>query len=158
MVKSKIYAVFIELRKAFDLVCRQALMFKLACYGVNGGYYDIIKDMYMYSKSEGLIKMNGKISEAFKILKGTEQGHPLSPEFFKVYFKKLSDLLKEATVNCTTLAGLSVTHLAWADKLVILVLDPESLQKLLTIIGDFCNEWGLEINIFKTKFMVFNGN
>ena len=154
-VKSKIYAVFIDLRKAFDLVCRQALMFKLACYGVNGGYYDIIKDMY--SKSEGHIKMNGKISEAFKILKGTEQGHPLSPEFFKVYFKKLSDLLNEATANCPTLAGLSVTHLAWADDLVILALDPESLQKLLTIIGDYCNEWGLEINISKTKFMVFNG-
>jgi len=154
-VKCKIYAVFIDLRKAFDLVCRQALMFKLACYGVNGGFYDIIKDMY--SKSEGHIKMNGKISEAFKILKGTEQGHPLSPEFFKVYFKKLSDLLNEAVANCPTLAGISVSHLAWADDLVILALDPDSLQKLLSIIGDYCNEWGLEINISKTKFMVFNG-
>ena len=48
-----------------------------------------------------------------------------------------------------------MTHLAWADDLVILALDPESLQKLLTI-GDYCNEWGLEINISKTKFMVFN--
>ena len=42
-------------------------MFKLACYGVNGG---IIKDMY--GKSEGDIKMNGKISEEFKIFKGIE--------------------------------------------------------------------------------------
>ena len=86
--------------------------------------------------------MKGKISEAFNILKGTEQGHPLSPEFFKAYFKKLSDLLNEATANCPTLAGLSVTHLAWADDMVILALDPESLQKLLTFIGDYCNEWG----------------
>jgi hypothetical protein len=39
--KGKVYAVLIDLRKAFDLVCRQAL-FKLACYGVNGGYYNII--------------------------------------------------------------------------------------------------------------------
>ena len=155
MVKRKIYAVFIDLRKAFDLVCRQALLFKLACYGVNGGFYEIIKDMY--SKSEGHIKIDGKISEAFKILKRTEQGHPLSPELFKVYFKKLSDLLNEALADCPTLSGLSVTHLAWADDLVILALDQESLQKLLDIIATYCDDWGLEINISKTKFMVFNG-
>ena len=73
-------------------------MFKLACYGINGGYYDIIKDMY--SKSEGHIKMNGKISEAFKILKGTEQGHPLSPNFSKFTLKSfltsLTKLLRTA--------------------------------------------------------------
>ena len=123
-VKQKIFAVFIDLRKAFDLVCRQALLFKLSCYGVNGVFYNIIKDTY--SKSEGHIKINGKISEAFKILKGTKQGHPLSPELFKVYFKELSDLLNESLANCPTLAGLSVTHLAWADDLVILALDQES--------------------------------
>ena len=154
-VKQKILAVFIDLRKAFDLVCRQALLFKLSCYGVNGGFYKIIKDMY--SNSEGHIKIDGKISEAFKILKGTEQGHPLSPELFKAYFKELSDLLNEAIASCPTLAGLAVTHLAWADDLVILALDQESLQKLLTIITTYCDNWGLEINISKTKFMVFNG-
>ena len=75
-VKGKIYATFIDLRKAFDLVCRQALLFKLACYGVDGGFYRILKDMY--SDSQGHIKINGKLSEAFRLLKGTEQGHPLS--------------------------------------------------------------------------------
>ena len=153
--KGKVYAVFIDLRKAFDLVCRQALLFKLACYGVNGGYYNIIKSMY--SSSQGFIKLEGKISEVFRILKGTEQGHPLSPELFKVYFKDLSDLLNAAIANCPTLSGIPITHLAWADDLVILALDPESLQQLLQIIHDYCNKWGLEINISKTKFMVMNG-
>ena len=48
-------------------------------------YAIFIQDMY--SKSEGHIKMNDKISEVFKILKGTEQGHLLSSKFFKAYFK-----------------------------------------------------------------------
>ena len=154
-IKSKVYAVFIDLRKAFDLVCRQALLFKLACYGVNGGFFNIIKSMY--SSSQGFIKLDGKLSQAFRILKGTEQGHPLSPELFKVYFKELSDLLNAASVNCPSLAGTLVTHLAWADDLVVLTLDTESLQKQLIIIENYCNEWGLEINISKTKFMVMNG-
>ena len=155
--KGKIYAVFVDLKKAFDLVCRQALLFKLACYGVNGGFYNLIKNMYQ--KSSGQIKLNGKLSKIFRILKGTEQGHPLSPELFKVYFKELSDLLNEAsvTLNCPSLSGLTISHLAWADDLVILALDPNSLQKLLDILADYCRKWGLEVNISKTKFMVING-
>ena len=154
-VKGKVYAVFIDLRKAFDLVCRQALLFKLACYGVNGGLFHIIKNMY--GSSTGHIKINGKISEAFRILKGTEQGHPLSPELFKVYFQELSELLNEALTNCPTLSGQNITHLAWADDLVVLSLDQESLQKQVDIIERYCNDWGLEVNISKTKFLVFNG-
>ena len=155
-VKTKVYTAFIDLRKAFDLVCRQALLFKLACYGVNGGFYNILKAMY--SNSTGHIKLNGKISKVFDIMKGTEQGHPLSPELFKVYFKDLSDQLNQAIANCPTLAGVKVTHLAWADDLVIFALDFNSLQTLLDIIVSYCNEWGLEININKTKYMVFNSN
>ena len=51
-------------------------------------------------------------------------------KFFKVNSITLSDLLNEATPNYSTLAGLSVTHLAWADDIVILALDTESIQKV----------------------------
>ena len=153
-VKSKVYAVFIDLRKAFDLVCRQALLYKLACYGVDGGFFNILKSMY--SNSTGYIKLDGKISAAFDILKGTEQGHPLSPELFKVYFKELSDLLNTAISNNPNLNGLSISHLAWADDLVILSLDIKSVQTQLDIVEEYCSKWGLEINMTKTKFMIFN--
>ncbi len=74
-----------------------------------------------------------------------------------MYFMKLSELLNEASTSCPSLSGLTISHLAWADDLVILALDPESLQKQLTIIENYCRDWGLEINISKTKFMVMNG-
>lgn len=152
--KRRVHAVFIDLRKAFDLVCRQALLFKLACYGVDGGFFRIIKTMY--SDSTGCIKINGKIGKSFKLLKGTEQGHPLSPELFKVYFRGLSDLLNKAITDCPTLSGINISHLAWADDLVILALNPKSLQSQLKIIEDYCSKWGLEINISKTKYLVMN--
>ena len=153
-IKKKVYTAFIDLRKAFDLVCRQALLYKLACYGVNGGFFNLLRNMY--SDSSGHIKINGKISESFNIMKGTEQGHPLSPELFKVYFKDLSDKLNSAITNCPTLSGLTINHLAWADDLVILALDLDSLQKLLDIISSYCDQWGLEVNVGKTKYMVLN--
>ena len=153
--KKRIYAVFIDLRKAFDLVCRQALLYKLASYGVNGGFFNLIRDMY--SCSTGHIKLNGKISRSFDIKKGTEQGHPLSPELFKVYFKELSDLLNIADTNNPLLCDIRITHLAWADDVVILALDRASLDKQLQIIEEYCHKWGLKVNADKTKFLIFNG-
>ena len=38
----------------------------------------------------------------------------------------------------------------------IIYLDHNSLQKQLDIIENYCNHWGLEINVDKTKFMVLN--
>ena len=154
-LKKKVYVVFVDLCKAFDMVCRQALLFKLACYGVNGGFFHLLRDMY--NNSKGYIKLNGKVSPMFKIMKGTEQGHPLSPELFKVYFKGLSDLLNSITTNNPALANKSISHLAWADDLVLLALDRISLEKQISILEDYCNDWGLEINDSKTKYMIFNG-
>ena len=153
--KKKVYAVFIDLRKAFDLVCRQALLYKLASYQVDGGYFKLIQDMY--STSSGHIKLNGRICDPFDIRKGTEQGHPLSPELFKAYFKELSDLLNSSDTNNPLLSNVRITHLAWADDVVILALDRASLDKQLQIIEDYCRKWGLEINVAKTKFMIING-
>ena len=47
--------------------------------------------------------------------------------------------------------------LAWADDLVVLSLDPKSLQKQINIVERYCTEWGLEVNISKIKFMEMNG-
>ena len=63
-------------------------------------YAIFIQDMY--SKSEGHIKMNNKISEVFKILKGTEQGHLLVAPSFSKLTLKIFDLLNEATAHCPT--------------------------------------------------------
>ena len=153
-LKKKVYAVFIDLRKAFDLVCRQALLLKLAKSGITGNFYNVLKSMY--TSSTGHIKLSGKISDKFNIGKGTEQGHPLSPELFKVYFKDLSDLLNKLSKNSPELHGHPISHLAWADDVVIMSLDANSLQQQLCLIEEFCNTWGLEINTSKTKFMTFN--
>ena len=47
--KRPIYSVFIDFRKAFDSICRQALFYKLATSGVVGKFYDSLR--YMYSNS-----------------------------------------------------------------------------------------------------------
>ena len=81
-LKQPVYAVFVDFRKAFDSVCREALFFKLANQGISGKIFNILK--HMYANSSGQIKLAGHLSKKFGIQKGTEQGHPLSPDFFKL--------------------------------------------------------------------------
>ena len=91
--KRRVFACFVDYRKAFDSVCRDALLFKLANMGLAGGFFKCIK--YMYSSSSTRIKLIQKLSSAIDVTIGTEQGHPMSPELFKLYIHKLLIRLNE---------------------------------------------------------------
>ena len=52
--------------------------------------------------------------------------------------------------------GYKVSHLLWADDVVLLALDAKSLQKLLDCLNDYAEKWELSVNISKTNVMVFN--
>ena len=107
-----------------------------------------------YDNSLAKIKLEKFLSPAFKIEKGTEQGHPMSPELFKIYILDLSTRLSiEGDFPC--LMDSIVNHLLWADDLILLALNEQSLQNILNILNDFCKDWDLEINLKKTKILAF---
>ena len=146
------YSCFVDFKKAFDTVCRSALLYKLVQLKIRGPFFEVIENMY--NNSHAKMKINGKLSEAFDILSGTEQGHPMSPELFKIFLLDLSDKLDEFE-NCPQLYDMIITHLLWADDLVLLSLDKFTLQKLMDVMYQYCNEWGLSINHSKTKIVIF---
>ena len=110
----------------------------------------------MYSYSRACIKLSDHLSNEFDINKGTEQGHPLSPDLFKLFLRDLSPLLEFKC--CPYLTGNLISHLLWADDLITFALDKITLQKQLDNLSKYCNEWGVEINIDKTKIMVFSNS
>ena len=111
----------------------------------------------MYSNSTTRIKLIRKLSEAIDVEVGTEQGHPMSPELFKIFILHLSEQLdSDPNLQLPELDDFKVSHLLWADDLVLLALDPVSLQNLINILGDYCDNWELEANMEKTNIMVFN--
>ena len=129
-----------------------ALLFKIAKLGITENIFSVVEDMY--SSSTIQLKLNNKLTRSIKVLKGTEQGHTLSPELFKCYMQDLSDLLNFD--NIPELQDVLISHLLWAEDLVLMALDLETAQKQLDTLHSYCSSWGLEINIAKTKLLIFN--
>ena len=109
----------------------------------------------MYNNSVACIKISGLLTPNISIGRGTEQGHPLSPDLFKIFIQNLSSLLK-STGDYPELADLIISHLLWADDLVLLALSPAALQENINILLQFCQLMGLDININKTKVVTFH--
>ena len=108
----------------------------------------------MYNNSTAKIKISNILSPTIQIERGTEQGHPLSPDLFKIFIQELSSLLQSKGAY-PHLNGITVSHLLWADDLILLALDPDSLQKNLNVLSDFCKRMGLQVNIKKNKVITF---
>ncbi len=108
----------------------------------------------MYKKSTAQIKIGKLVTKAIKICKGTEQGHPMSPDLFKLFILDLSEKFSRHG-HYPELTNQIVNHLLWADDLVLFGLDKHSLQINLDILQKFCETWCLEVNMKKTKVICF---
>ena len=81
----------------------------------------------------------------------------MSPELFKCYINDLSEQLNNMDdVDVPVLNNVRISHLLWADDLVLLGLNAKSPQKMLDQLFAFGLEWGLSVNIKKTAVLVFN--
>ena len=110
--KVRLYACFVDLRKAFDTVCRDLLLHKISCLGITGNFFNCLSDMYKNSIAR--IKISKLLSPNINIDRGTEQGHPLSPDLFKLYIQDLSSLL-QSTDDFPMLADVVISHLLYGQ-------------------------------------------
>ena len=81
--KPPLYVIFMDLRKAFDTVCRYLMLRKLYSLGVTGKMFRVIKDLYSDNIANVLIQNN--LSRAFKIKSGVMQGSKLGPILFNIF-------------------------------------------------------------------------
>ena len=149
------FTCFVDFKKAYDNVWREGLLYKLKGFGITGKVFKVIESMY--NNSEASIFMNGKVSESFKTSVGVKQGDILRTLLFNIFINDLPKEIEKTTNSAElTLFHTTTNSLFFADDLAILALSKEDLQSKLENLNNYCKKWGLQVNLNKTKVMVFN--
>ena len=95
---SKVFSCFPDVRKAFDTVWIEGLLFELLFeLGINGRMWLVIKDFNTNVKAKVLYA--GTLSREIDILQGTGQGRILAPFMYKVYLNSLLKVLTARTCS-----------------------------------------------------------
>ena len=80
---SKVFSCFLDVRKAFDTVWIESLLYKLFSeFGIGGRIWLVIKDLYTGVRA--CVLYSGSLSREFDVLQGIGQGKILAPFMYKV--------------------------------------------------------------------------
>jgi Reverse transcriptase (RNA-dependent DNA polymerase) len=147
--KLPLYLGFIDYEKAFDSIKKFSIIDALSNQGISRRYINILNSIY--SDATACVKLH-KRSCKFPINKGVRQGDTISPKLFTAtledLFRKLDWEEKGVPIN-----GEHLSHLRFADDIVILSQDPKDLQSRMQELADVSQTVGLKINVSKTKVM-----
>jgi hypothetical protein len=146
------FVMFIDFRKAFDLVNRDLMLHKMTQIGIDGHFYFALKALYR--KTWAQVRLNDELTEPFITPTGVRQGDSLSPTIFISYLNDLSMKLKDSR-QYLEIGDRKLNHLLYADDLALIADSPASLQKLADITSEWCSEWQLSVNTTKTQVMHF---
>jgi hypothetical protein len=151
--KGRVYVAFVDFRKAFDSVNHQFLISKLRDAGITGNILDVLQSMYLQLNAH--VKTPVGVTKSFPCASGVQQGSLLSPFLFNLFLNNLSHKLNSVNIQEIKIGECYISHLLYADDLALISDTVFGLQRQLNILADYCSDWGLSVNIDKTKIMVF---
>jgi Reverse transcriptase (RNA-dependent DNA polymerase)/Endonuclease/Exonuclease/phosphatase family len=157
--KTPLYVCFVDFKKAYDSVPRDKLWKRLYDKGVTGRMLSTLQALY--ANVSFSIKFPEGISDEFSCNMGVRQGCPLSPFLFGVYIEMLDEQLRDQLPMAGPILGGSTAHalrvplLLYADDLCLIGCSHAELQLLLDQLSLFSESSGMQVNMSKTKIVVF---
>ena len=127
--RKKLLCLIIDYQKAFDIIWRDGLWYKMVKANIGGKVFTVIKNIYMNIKS--CVKLKQKTSDTFICTKGVRQGENLFPLLFALYVNDFQDSLIENSCNYLLFdydfldLHLNLLVMMCADDTVILVSNEE---------------------------------
>jgi hypothetical protein len=148
-----LYALFIDLSKAFDSFNYQMLWGRLESIGLSTKFINVIK--CMYANARGVVRTSKGYSGSFAFEKGVLQGETLSPRLFTIVMDQLVDILHSSNIPALKIASKDIHILLYADDIVVLATNVFDLQDKIELIRSFFTRNRLEVNLGKTKLVIF---
>ena len=109
----------------------------------------------MYLGNKLRIRIGNSLTEEFESELGVRQGDTLSPNLFKIFINDLPSIFDE-DCDAVSLGDCNLNCLMYADDVILLSKSEIGLQNCLEKLEAYCKRWCLDININKTKTIVFN--
>ena len=168
---SKGFAVFIDLRKAYDSVPRAALWRVLAKLGVPEVLVSVIRSFHVDMSAS--IRIGGELLEPIAVGNGLRQGCTMAPILFNLYMLAVVEKWHEAIAGDDEI-GLSIcqfrqdrlfntrlraytraplTECQFADDSALLAKTHPGAERALAGFETTASAFGLKVNMAKTKFM-----
>ena len=142
---------FVDYEKAFDRVNWCKLMKVLGRIGVDDRDRQMIKNLYLGQTV--VVRIDGEDSEPAKIGRGVRQGCPLSPLLFNIYIQELLNEALENSKDGVKVGGQLVNAVRFADDQAMVANTNAGLQRIMDCLDRTSKDYGMRINIKKTKVM-----
>jgi len=110
----------------------------------------------LYEDAKVKIRTSACIPECFRSNIKVKQGCPLSPTIFGLYIDKLEEWLNSQGGDGIYLCKFVISILLFADDLILIAKSALGLQEHLLSLEYFCRSMGMQVNISKTKVVVFS--
>lgn len=81
---------------------------------------------------------------------GLKQGGVLSPSLFNIFIDDIKDIFDDSC-DPVNLFDVPLTHLLYADDLILMARSKEGLNNCLEKLREYCDKWQMEVNIKKVK-------
>ena len=143
-------AIFLDFRKAFDLVDHEIIISKLRYY-LNNDATVLFLSSFLRDRTQTVL-MNGNFSKPGDLKVGVPQGSILGPVLFCLFINDLPLHIENSDVSCEMFADDSSLHTTSTDIKVI----ETNLQKELSNVDRWCSENKMAIHPQKTKSMVIS--
>lgn len=146
-----LYNNFIDFKQAFDSVWQQGLWQVLRNFGIPEELVVLLEDMY--SKTLSAVRVDGELTDWFKITVGVRQGCGLSPDLFNLILEAVMSHAMKSTEAGVTVNGQLLNNLRFADDIDLIADSPDQVQELTNKVNASSKRFGLKINAEKTKTM-----
>ena len=151
--KNRLYVAFIDFQKAYDSINRRLLLQKLKDWNIEGLFYENIKAMYQAVFYN--VKVRGGFLDPISSVRGVMQGDVLSPCLFNIFIDDIKYIFDESC-DPINLLGPDISHLLYADDLILMATSEKGLNNCLSRLFDFCKKWELTVNMKKSNVMILN--